>query len=728
MKIPKSFSRLSLVNIFALTMVALLSACGGDSTSPAPSPSPAPTPTPAPSPSPTPTPTPAPSWALIFEDNFETIDPANWGFEVNCFGGGNNERQCYTSRADNAYAEDGMLHIVAKEESFNGPALQDEDPDYNPEDTSQNRAYTSARLRSKDLFDFRYGRVEIRAQLPGGQGSWPALWMLPTDFVYGGWPLSGEIDIMEAVNLDTGAANEVHGTLHYGMAWPKWSAHGEAYPSSDSFTDDFHVYALEWEADEIRWYVDGEHYQTQRSSDWYSYTWQGQDVGFTAPSPQAPYDQEFHLLMNLAVGGDWPGAPDTGWTEDRHFIVDYVRVYQCDGGEADGTGCATIDESVILNTDAAGPQTESFPLYVDALQTIEAGDGTIPLVMNAWQLNDGNLSISESDIGGDHATVLELDFSGLANVFFTVGDMGEALEDALSLQGGTAWSEHGVLSFDMLVESIDAETQLLAKMDSAYPNVGQFEIEPTALGEWQRVHIRIADLVDNPIEGGSGLSTASVVNAFVLESSGAASLQLDNIELSCAVNPTAQSWQSDRECSIGTVSNTSVEVPLDGDVLDIFSEEISYWNIGVCCGGVEADVVADAIDLDHGQVVQFSYTTDTTVTFFQSVNALDLTDWVGGTVEFDLYIESEPVDAAWMMKVDCGHPCSTGDVPLTDNMDAVVPTLGEWQSYRFDIDDLIERGLDITSVDTPLVIFPAWGNQNGAVFRVDNIRFVRASP
>ena len=252
-------------------------------------------------------------WTLLWSDEFDipgTLDPDYWSHEVNCWGGGNNEYQCYTDRLDNSYVDQqGFLHIVAKEEFFSGPSLTDDDPGYPGPYVSKN--YTSARLRTKNKADWMYGRVEVRAKVPGGQGMWPAIWMLPTDWEYGGWPSSGEIDIMEAVNLPLGYfagwGHFVHGTLHYGLPWPQWENHGQSHYTVVNPANDFHEYAFEWEADEIRWYFDGVHWQTQRSEGWYNYIWSGQEDGFVVATDRAPFDKRFHLIMNVAVGGDWPG-------------------------------------------------------------------------------------------------------------------------------------------------------------------------------------------------------------------------------------------------------------------------------------------------------------------------------------------------------------------------------------------------------------------------------------
>jgi beta-glucanase (GH16 family) len=282
-----------------------------------------------------------PGWTLVWQDEFDglAIDTTRWSLEQNCWGGGNNEQQCYTNRTENVYVNNGMLHLVAQREESSGPALNEDAADFSVAPL-KTLPYTSARLRSKHKGDWRYGRFEIRAKLPSGQGTWPAIWMLPSDQVYGAWPLSGEIDIMEAVNLGTvsdepsALADErerrVYGTLHYGKRPPHNVYSGKSYklPNGKSPADDFHTYAIEWQAGEIRWYVDGVHYATQRSSDWFT------DAKQIMPaiSAHAPFDQRFHLLLNLAVGGDWAGNVNDKGIDATVFpqtmLVDFVRVYQ----------------------------------------------------------------------------------------------------------------------------------------------------------------------------------------------------------------------------------------------------------------------------------------------------------------------------------------------------------------------------------------------------------------
>ena len=239
-------------------------------------------------------------WELVWHDEFDgpAIDLSKWEFEVNGKGGGNQELQYYTT--NNASIRDGRLVIEARKERFTGP--------------DGARAYTSSRLRTRLHGDWLYGRFDIRARLPAGRGLWPAIWMLPTDNRYGGWPHSGEIDIMELVGHE---ANRAHGTLHFSRADGRHTYQGRPFtlPQGD-FAQDFHVFRLDWEPGAFRWHVDDALVQTQTN-------WNAK----AGPFP-APFDQRFHLLLNFAVGGQWPGPPDAKTQFPQSLLVDYVRVYR----------------------------------------------------------------------------------------------------------------------------------------------------------------------------------------------------------------------------------------------------------------------------------------------------------------------------------------------------------------------------------------------------------------
>lgn len=239
-------------------------------------------------------------WELVWVDEFEggALDQAKWEFEVNGRGGGNGELQYYTT--NNAVVRNGHLVIEARKERYTGP--------------DGTRGFTSSRLRTRLKGDWQYGRLDIRAKLPAGRGLWPAIWMLPTDNAYGGWPHSGEIDIVELVGHEP---NRVHGTLHFSKPDGRHTFQGKPFTlTHGDFSQDFHVFRLEWESGVVRWYVDEQLFQTQTN-------WTAK-----AGKVPAPFDQRFHLLLNLAVGGQWPGPPDANTKFPQAMVVDYVRVYR----------------------------------------------------------------------------------------------------------------------------------------------------------------------------------------------------------------------------------------------------------------------------------------------------------------------------------------------------------------------------------------------------------------
>ena len=242
---------------------------------------------------------------LVWSDEFdaEKLDPEVWFFEkgdgsqYGIPGWGNNELQWYLE--DSAELRDGKLVITAREESVGG------------------KSYTSARINTRDRFAFRYGRIEASIRLAGGQGIWPAFWMLPQDDVYGTWAASGEIDIVEAVNLGGTGGNSVFGTIHYGGEFPANQSSTNNYLVPTDATAEFHTYALEWDSTvpEMRWYVDDNLYSTKNS--WST----------TGAAYPAPFDETFYVLFNVAVGGNFPGSPNASTVFPVEMEVDYVRVY-----------------------------------------------------------------------------------------------------------------------------------------------------------------------------------------------------------------------------------------------------------------------------------------------------------------------------------------------------------------------------------------------------------------
>jgi len=243
-------------------------------------------------------------YQLVWSDDFNGADgsapdPTKWAIQTGGNGWGNNELEYYTARPQNVQVRGGNLLITAIKEDYTGS-------------DGVSRNYTSARMQTKGLFSQQYGRFEARIKIPRGQGMWPAFWMLGNTIDTAGWPACGEIDIMENIGKEP---SMVHGTLH-APGYPG-AGYSAAYTlPSGAFSDDFHVFAVEWEAQQLRVYVDGTLYGTFTQS------------GSPSPTNWPFSTQPFFLLLNLAVGGDWPGAPDATTQFPQQMLVDYVRVYQ----------------------------------------------------------------------------------------------------------------------------------------------------------------------------------------------------------------------------------------------------------------------------------------------------------------------------------------------------------------------------------------------------------------
>lgn len=234
---------------------------------------------------------------LVWEDDFSgaSLSTSNWTYEIGrgSNGWGNNELQYY--RQENTRLQDGHLIITAKKETFN------------------DAAYTSSRLITKDKQSFQYGRVDIRAVLPKGQGIWPALWMLGANFSTVGWPKCGEIDIMEMIG-GAGREKTVHGTLHWDNGGTNACTCGDDgfSLSTGTFADEFHVFSIVWNAGTVTWYVDNIQFH---------------QIDIT-PAEMSEFDAPFFFIFNIAVGGNWPGSPDATTVFPQYLIVDYIRVFQ----------------------------------------------------------------------------------------------------------------------------------------------------------------------------------------------------------------------------------------------------------------------------------------------------------------------------------------------------------------------------------------------------------------
>lgn len=298
---------------------------------------------------------------LIWNDEFNnsSLDLTKWSYQVGdgcaegICGWGNNELQYY--QQSNITISNGQLHITAKKERV------------------QSKSYTSGRIRTINKGDWTYGRFEARIKLPHGQGLWPAFWMLPTDEVYGGWPQSGEIDIMEFV-----AADPVRtlGNLHYGDLYPNNKYQGASFPLySGTFPDAFHDFAVEWQAGTIRWFVDDILFMTKTAQDLAPYNW--------------PFDQRFHFLLNVAVGGNLGGTVDPN-IFPKVMDVEYVRVYDGFKPYITGDRKVSYQETGVVYAlgNLAGNTSVSWTVPMGA--SIVSGQGTSQLIVN-FGASSGNV-------------------------------------------------------------------------------------------------------------------------------------------------------------------------------------------------------------------------------------------------------------------------------------------------------------------------------------------------
>jgi beta-glucanase (GH16 family) len=337
------------------------------------------------------------SYVLAWSDEFDgtSLDTSNWNIDIgngcpSLCGWGNNELQYY--RSENVSVTGGNLVLTAKRENFGG------------------NAFTSGKVHTRNKQSFLYGRIEMRAKIPTGGGMWPAFWMMPQDDAYGGWAASGEIDIMESSNNTT----SVGGALHFGGQYPDNTSTSGSYSlGGANFADEFHVYAIEWEPTQIRWYVDGAHYMTRVNTQWWSAGASG--------NPLAPFDQDFYLILNAAVGGWYTGCTNPSCITanfPQEYLIDYVRVYE---------DVENFEPEVTITTPIGGSTVPVGDILIEADATDQDGtitkveffnggallgeDDTAPYSYNWTAVGDGCYQIiakATDDLGGFGTDTVEI--------------------------------------------------------------------------------------------------------------------------------------------------------------------------------------------------------------------------------------------------------------------------------------------------------------------------------
>lgn len=330
------------------------------------------------------------NWQLVWSDEFSQANGSapnsdNWNYDIGGGGWGNQEIQYYTNSTSNAREENGMLIIEAREENFGG------------------RNHTSARLKTQGKHSWQYGKFEARVKVPSGSGLWPAVWMLGTDIDSVGWPQCGEIDIMEFVGREP---YEVFGTIH-GPGYAGGNAVGQIITRAEPISDDFHIFSVEWDDEEIRWYFDGEHYFTADPTDVFGNEW--------------VYDHEFFIIMNLAIGGTFGGTLDPNVNFPKQMLVDYIRVY------AQGS---SVGSNVLANSGFENASLSQWTGYSE--DGTNANGGYVESTSNTYY-NGGNPGGDSVLVrNGNYTAKVFGDFSGVAN------DNG--IYQEISTEAGTIWS------------------------------------------------------------------------------------------------------------------------------------------------------------------------------------------------------------------------------------------------------------------------------------------------
>ncbi|SEL44570.1 Beta-glucanase, GH16 family [Colwellia chukchiensis] len=669
---------------------------------------------------------PVSDWQMVWSDEFDgtSINTSNWTHEINCWGGGNQEKQCYTDSEENSYLKDGKLHLVAL-----------------PAAAGAELPYTSARMITRYKADFKYGRIEIKAKLPSGQGSWPAFWMMPTDESYGEWPKSGEIDILEAVNLgvtdaEGKAENHIHGTLHYGKSWPDNSSSGKGYSLADGVNpaDDFHTYAIEWQEGEIRWYMDDYLYATQRQSKvrynskdeavglahrgWFTEYYDQVTGELTTFWDTAPFDKEFYLILNFAVGGNWPenvnalGVDASAFHADNKFEVDYVRVYQCQSDPETGKGCETVRPGYDSADDALveGKAPIPSPPSVGVAQNLTIFSGTINPNWPAWDCCGGSTPTLVSDVEQGDVMEFYVGAEPTVNGFISRDTFIDDPAGQASPFDASPLIATGKLAFDMKVVSMpnSADAEWVLKVESQEGSTAvdmllaeSLEGAAPVAGEWQRYSFSLQSLAD----AGLDLSAIDVVMIFSTWGAGEGAVyQVTNL-------------------TIAGDTGASPQVVLFEDAQN------PSWPMWDCCGGSTPMVETD--DEAHGAVAEFSIGAEPTVMGFisregntDSPAPFDGTSILAnGVIQFEMKVVTMPNDASatWVFKVEADNNTSAVELPLSSSVEGVVPVAQQWQTYTFKLADLANAGLDVSAIDV-IMIFPAWGTGEGAVYRVDNAK------
>lgn len=709
---------------------------------------------------------PSREWQLVWSDEFDgtELNSANWDIQLGdgkaygIPGWGNGEDQYYTDSPDNVKVENGNLVITTLAD---GVPMSEVDPVYgNP---ARNYDYTSARIRTSGKYEFTYGRIEARIKIATAPGLWQAFWLLGSDSSpYGGWPQKGEIDIMETYSP---GSNIVGGAAHFGTVN---GLNQYRSKNADLAYDDgeYHLYAVEWDAEQIRWYVDGNHYFTLTQKSYWNYYddpvngWQGyvdkngDDIDdnlevnkyleYQVATVNAPFDQDQYIIFNTAVNGDLPNSAGSFASKDNVYQgdmqVDYVRVYQCEFDPLlpEGTGCKAyldtqVDEDYYSNPSFrrdVPAEVSSFAAFSDIYID---GPGPENILSNAFKFSSTQTaSISEETDGSN--TYLRIESLGIQDAVIPTVGISRVDEETSILAGFEGFPvASGDIKFDLFVESYDetALSPFIAVGLANAPTQAKFttlSLTDFTPGSWNRVTVSIADILSGA--GISKLDTKKVTEIFRVLLNVEATVLIDNIQLACG----------------GLACGIIDKVPVFKDSID------PLWTRGIRGNDAQQKSSAfenpDYIENDqhhvqwqfidtgeegHDTVIETTIgaglsATDPlypseAVNFIGSENAISAIAALSeGEFRFDIRMMRNPNNVDLYFKVD-GAFSSTGEQPLTLSTPAD-PSEEGWVTYRCSIKNLALQGLDVSTITAPFVMVPGInGAGKDLTFQWDNVEF-----
>jgi len=655
-------------------------------------------------------------WELVWADDFDgsSLDGSKWNIQTGdgtaegIPGWGNNELQSY--QADNISVAGGNLIITAREEAADG------------------RNYTSGRINTAGKLDIRYGRVEASIHAAGGQGLWSAFWMLPTDSRYGTWAAGGEVDIMEVFSRDPSPFTQA--AIHYGMAWPLNTFHYAKYSDIDP-ADGFHTYAVEWDEQQLRWFVDGVHYYTVNRSTYWNYYKDADTNAHLSGSDSAPFDQPFHLLLNLAVGGNLPGDPVAG-SFPGELRVDYVRAYRCTIDSDTGVGCDGFTDFTDPSVVPPGPEgvfRATYDLYIDAVGPLTFPDTEDAVALDFGVYDAGGAFVLSEVDAGERGMVIDVNTSGGGN--FSIFPASLARQTLFGMGSASDPGNYaGELQFDLYVfgAETDAESSLQVKLDSGFPDLGFVDLPVSSLtkDEWSTVTVQISDIAHNAGQfGGGPVDLAQVLSLFVLEPTGAAHVQVDNIRIICG-------HVDEGNCGI---MPPAPPPPSAADPQLVYIDAVDpVWDAGIAAADSGSNWVnySDGTNPDNkvqwrelaepgrGQIIEVSFSDSAAfgVWFIQASMGVDLGAYAPGAVSFDIKVDDYgDNDSGMTMKIDCIFPCTSGDQAIGKVGDGV------WETVEIPVAQLLGGGLNLATVNTGIVIFPT-DQSSAQTFQLDNIQWL----